>query len=77
MPYVKADLAIYSHAVDVCVQCMSEPLILGHNLDFSSCDNMVGFLNPVTFVYHYGLPYIPNTFSQSLPGMGRSTCEST
>ena len=43
MPYVKADLAIYSHAVDVCVQCMSEPLILGHNLDFSSCENMVGF----------------------------------
>ena len=39
---VKADLAIYSHAVDVCGQCMSESLILGHNLDFSSCD-MVRF----------------------------------
>ena len=37
-PSVKADLAIYSHAVDVRGQCMSESLILGHNLDFSSCD---------------------------------------
>ena len=42
-PSVKADLAIYSHAVYVCGQCMSESLILGHNLDFSSCDIMVGF----------------------------------
>ena len=42
-PSVKADLAIYSHAVDVCGQCMSESLILGHNLDFSFCDIMVGF----------------------------------
>ena len=40
---VKADLAIYSHAVDVSGQCMSESLTLGHNLDFSSCDIMVGF----------------------------------
>ena len=37
---VKVDLAIYSHAVDVCGQCMSESL---NNLDFSSCDIMVGF----------------------------------
>ena len=40
---VKADLAIYSQAVDVCGRCMSELLKLGHNLDFSSCDIMVGF----------------------------------
>ena len=40
---VKADLAIYSQAVDVCGRCMSESLKLGHNLDFSSCDIMVGF----------------------------------
>ena len=42
-PSVKADLAIYSQAVDVRVRCMSESLILGHNLDFSSCDIMVSF----------------------------------
>ena len=40
---VKADLAIYSHVVDVGGQCMSESLTLGHNLDFSSCNIMVGF----------------------------------
>ena len=40
---MKADLAIYSQAVDVRGQCMSESLKLGHNLDFSSCDIMVGF----------------------------------
>ena len=40
---VKADLAIYSQSVDVCGQCMSESLIPGHNLDFSSYDIMVGF----------------------------------
>ena len=42
-PSVKADLAIYSQAVDVRRRCMSESLRLGHNLDFSSCDIMVGF----------------------------------
>ena len=42
-PSVKADLAIYSHAIDVGGQCMSESLTLGHNLDFSSCDIMVDF----------------------------------
>ena len=42
-PSVKADLAIYSQAVDVRGRCMSESLILGHNLDFSSCDIMIGF----------------------------------
>ena len=42
-PSVKADLAIYSQAVDVCGRCMSKSLKLGHNLDFSSCDIMVGF----------------------------------
>ena len=40
---VKAGLAIYSQAVDVRGRCMSESLILGHNLYFSSCDIMVGF----------------------------------
>ena len=40
---VKADLAIYSQAVDVRGRCISESLRLGHNLDFSSCDIMVGF----------------------------------
>ena len=42
-PSVKADLAIYSHTVDVAGQCMSESLMLGHNLDFSTCDILVGF----------------------------------
>ena len=42
-PSVKADLAIYSQAVDVRGQCMSESLKLGHHLDFSSCDIMIGF----------------------------------
>ena len=40
---MKADLAIYSHADDAAGQCMSESLMLGHNLDFSSCDILVGF----------------------------------
>ena len=40
---VKADLAIYSHAVNAAGQCMSESLMLGHNLDFSTCDILVGF----------------------------------
>ena len=46
---VKTDLAIYSHAVDVLGQCMSELLILGiiiiitYYLDFSSCDITVSF----------------------------------
>ena len=42
-PSVKADQAIHSQAVDVRGRCMSESLRLGHNLDFSSCDIMVGF----------------------------------
>ena len=42
-PSVKAYLAIYSQAVDVHGQCMSESLMLGHNLDFSTCDILVGF----------------------------------
>ena len=40
---VKADLAIYSHAVNVARQCMSKSLMLGHNLDFATCDVLVGF----------------------------------
>ena len=40
---VKADLAIYSQAVDAAGWCMSESLMLGHNLDFSSYDILVSF----------------------------------
>ena len=43
-PSVKADMGIYSHRVNVLGQCMREPLIIGHNLDFSSCDIMVSCL---------------------------------
>ena len=42
-PSVKSDLAIYSHAVDAAGQCISESLMLGHNLNFSTCDILVGF----------------------------------
>ena len=42
-PSMKADLAIYSHTVDAAGQCMSESLMLGHNLDFSTYDILVGF----------------------------------
>ena len=42
-PSVKANLAVYSQAVDVRGWCMSESLILGNSLDFSSCDIMVDF----------------------------------
>ena len=34
-PSVKAYLVIYSHTIDAAGQCMSESLMLGHNLDFS------------------------------------------
>ena len=40
---MEADLAIYSHVIDASGQCMNVSLILGFNLDFSSCDNLVGF----------------------------------
>ena len=42
---VKADLAIYSHTADAAGQCMSESLMLGHNLDFSTCDILVKSLH--------------------------------
>ena len=42
-PSIKVDLAIYSHEVDASGQCMSESLVLWHNLDFSSCDILVSF----------------------------------
>ena len=51
-PSVKADLAIYSQAFDVRGRCMSELLRLGHNLDFSSCDIMVGF-HKSSHIYFY------------------------
>ena len=51
---MKADLAIYSHAVDASGQYMSESLILGHNyLDFSSCDILVGFCKSSHIWYAY------------------------
>ena len=40
---VKADLAMYSHTVDVSRQCMTVSLILGCKLDFSSYTIMGGF----------------------------------
>ena len=40
-PSVKADLAIYSQVVDASGQCMSVSLMLGFNLDVSSCDILV------------------------------------
>ena len=42
-PSLKADLAIYSQVVDASGQWMSVSLILGFNLDFSSCDHLVDF----------------------------------
>ena len=61
-PSVKADLAIYSHVVDVSGQCMSTSLTLGLNLDFSSCNNLVGFYksiqNYVKINLFYNLTYI-------------------
>ena len=40
---MKTDPAIYSQVVDASEQCMSVSLILGFNLDCSSCDKLVGF----------------------------------
>ena len=57
-PSVKADLAIYSQAVCVCGQCMSESLKLGHYLDFSSCDIMVGFHKSSHIYIIYNLFYL-------------------
>ena len=42
-PSVKADLATYSHTVDVSRQCMSVSLILCYKLDFGSCAIRTGF----------------------------------
>ena len=52
-PSVKAGLAIYSHVVDASGQCMSVSLILGFNLDFSSCDNLVGFCKSSRILFTY------------------------
>ena len=40
---MKEDLAICNHVVDVSRQYMSASLILGFNLDFSACDNLISF----------------------------------
>ena len=42
-PSVKADLAIYSYALDVSGWCMIVSLIIFIKLDFSSCANWDGF----------------------------------
>ena len=42
-PSVEADLAMYSHTVDVSRQYMSVSLILGCKMDFSSCTIRAGF----------------------------------
>ena len=57
---VKANLAVYSQAVDVRGQCMNESLMLGHNLDFSSCDIMVGFCKSshILVWYHFSNAFI-------------------
>ena len=61
-PSVKADLAIYSQAVDVRGLCMSESLKLGHNLDFSSCDIMVGFHKSSHICSYIGLQVLPDNY---------------
>ena len=57
-PSVKADQAIYSQAVDVRGRCMSESLRLGYNLDFSSCDIMVGFYKSSHIIMIYTAVYM-------------------
>ena len=47
--FVKADLAIDSHAVDVCGQCMSESLILSTIWISVLVTLWLVFVNPVTF----------------------------
>ena len=42
-PSVKVDLDINRHIVDASGQCMSVPLIIASDLDFSSSDNLVSF----------------------------------
>ena len=52
-PSVKAGLAIYSHTVDAAEQCMSELLMLGNNLDFSTCNILVGFCKSSHILFYY------------------------
>ena len=47
----QASATTYSYIVDASGHCMSESLIIWHNLDLSSCDILVSFINPVTFMY--------------------------
>ena len=74
-PSVKADQAIHSQAVDVRGRCMSESLRLGHNLDFSSCDIMVGFYKSshnYIFCLHYSCGHMHNILQRanlSYPGI--------
>ena len=51
-PSVKADLAIYSHAVDVSRQCMSVSLIPGCKLDSGLVPLRMVFVNPVTIILY-------------------------
>ena len=55
---MKADLAIYSYAVDASGQCMSESLKLGNNLDFSSCDILIGFVHKSSHKYLMECDYL-------------------
>ena len=69
-PSGKADLAIYRHTVDAARQCMSESLILRHNLDFSSCDILGSFCKS-SHKYANIIYYVTRT---SLPCIRCETC---
>ena len=58
-PSVKADLAMYSHAVAVSRQCMSVSLILGYKLDFSSCAIRAGFQSHILYAALSKFPFFP------------------
>ena len=48
-PSLKADLVIYSYIVTVSGQYLSVVITLSNKMDFSYCDNTVGFHNLVTY----------------------------
>ena len=50
-PSMKANLAIYSHVVNVSGQCMGISLILGFDLEFVTI--WLVFINPVTYIDKY------------------------
>ena len=67
---VKADMAIYGHIFDASGPCMSVSLILVFNLDFSSCENLVGFVNPVIYIKDLYLFLITYCISRNFNGLG-------